>query len=104
MLRKGHKFIPILFVKLQHHIIRGNAEGPAGLFRLAPVGGVHVWGGHRAVVGIVVHVHRTPIIARDVELYLCRGESMGVHRLWIGPALPGHWGEEQKWLLLYVPP
>lgn len=46
MLRKGHQLIPILFVKFQHHIICGNAEGPAGLLRLAPVSRVHVWGGH----------------------------------------------------------
>ena len=69
--RKGRAFIPILFVKLQHHVVCGHAEGPAGLLGLAPVGGVHVWGGHGAVVGVVVHVHRTPVIARDVELYLC---------------------------------
>lgn len=78
MWRKGLQLIPILFVKLQHHVICGNAEGPAGLLGLAPVGGVHVWGGHRAVVGVVVHVDRTPVIPRDVELYLCEEERRGL--------------------------
>ena len=80
-LRQGRELIPILFVKLQHHVIRGHTEGPAGLLGLAPVGGVHVRGGHRAVVGVVVHVYWTPVIARDVELYLCGEDRRDTHGL-----------------------
>lgn len=87
MLRKGQWFIPILFVKLQHHVIRGDTEGPAGLLRLAPVSRVHVWGGHGAVVGVVVYVHGTPVIPCDVELYLCGEERMSVCDLLVMPFL-----------------
>lgn len=63
--------LPILLVKLQHHVIRGHAERPPRLVVLLAVSMVHVRGGHGAVVGIVVHVHGAAVIAGDIEFNVC---------------------------------
>lgn len=60
--------LPILLVKLQHHVVCGHTEGPPCLVVLPPVGVVHVRGGHGAVVGVVVDVHGAAVVPRHIEL------------------------------------
>lgn len=60
--------VPILLVKLQHHVVRGDAERPSALVTLFAVCLIHIWRRHGAVVGIVVCVDRAAVVSRDVEL------------------------------------
>lgn len=72
------KILPILLVELQHHVVRGHAEGPPRLVVLPAIGVVHVRRGHGAVVGVVVDVHGAAVVARHVELDVWGGrERMG---------------------------
>jgi len=71
------KTLPILLVKLQHHVVRGHAEGPPRLVVLPAVGVVHVRGGHGAVVGVVVDVHGAAVVACHVELDVWVGGKGG---------------------------
>lgn len=60
--------IPILLVKLQHHVVRGNAQWASALVvLLLALRLVHVRGGHGAVVGVVVGVDRAAVAAGQVE-------------------------------------
>lgn len=62
------KVIPILLIKLQHHVVRGDAERPAALVVLLAIHLLHIRGGHRAVVGVVVGVDGAAVVPCDVEL------------------------------------
>lgn len=63
--------IPILLVKLQHHVVRGNAQWASALVvLLLALRLVHVRGGHGAVVGVVVGVDRAAVAAGQVEFDL----------------------------------
>lgn len=56
--------IPVLLVKLQHHVVCGNAQWASALVvLLLAIRLVHVWRGHGAVVGVVVGVYRATIAA-----------------------------------------
>lgn len=60
--------IPVLFIELQHHVVRGDAERPSTLVVLPAVDLIHVGRRHQAVIGVVVGVDRAPIVPSDVEL------------------------------------
>lgn len=63
--------IPILLVKLQHHVIRGDAQRATALVvLLLAIGLLHIWRGHGAVVGVVIGVYRATIAACQVEFNL----------------------------------
>lgn len=63
--------IPILLVKLQHHVVSGDAQWASALVvLLLALRLVHVWRGHGAVVGVVVGVDRAAIAACQVEFNL----------------------------------
>ena len=60
--------VPVLLVELQHHVVRGDAEGPSALVVLPAVHLIHVRRRHRAVVGVVVGVDGASVVPRHVEL------------------------------------
>lgn len=63
--------IPILLVKLQHHVVGGDAQWASALVvLLLALGLVHVRRGHGAVVGVVVGVDRAAVAACQVEFNL----------------------------------
>lgn len=63
------KRLPVLFVKLHHHVVRGNAEGASALVMgLLAIRLVHVWRRHGAVIGVVVCMDGAAVAAGQVEL------------------------------------
>lgn len=65
---RDRRVIPVLFIELQHHVVRGDAERPPTLVVLPAIDLIHVRRRHRAVVGVVVGVDRAAVVPRDVEL------------------------------------
>lgn len=64
-------YIPVFLVKLQHHVVRGNAEGPSALILHLAFWLVHVRGRHGAVVGVVIGVDGAAVVTRHIKFNLC---------------------------------
>lgn len=68
--KRHRRVIPVLLIKLQHHVVCGDAERPPALVVLLAIHLLHIWRRHRAVVGVVVGVDGAAVVSCDIELDL----------------------------------